>query len=98
MVDRCQSSRWYGRREWAHRPEDAADAVQDGEGLLEALHDAQPDQDVLRMPHRALTGKPQLDFMCHQVIQGVPTVSHRQLQDKEEQARELLVLISLFVP
>ena len=41
-------SRWQGRRDWAHRPEDAADAVQDGEGPLEALHDAQPDQEVLQ--------------------------------------------------
>ncbi len=41
-------------QDWADRPEDAADAVQDGEGLLEALHDAQPNQEVLRMAYRAL--------------------------------------------
>lgn len=40
----------FGRkgREWAHRLENAVDTIQDGEGLLEALHDAQPDQEVLQ--------------------------------------------------
>ena len=32
----------------AHRLEGAADVVQDGEGLLVAAHDAQPDQEVLK--------------------------------------------------
>ena len=65
---------WQGRREWADRPEDATDAVQDGEGLLQALHDAQPDQEVLQHDVQSI-GMLQLKVVCLGVTPNVPTKS-----------------------
>lgn len=64
-----------GGKEGAHRPEDAADAVQDCEGLLQALHDAQPDQEVLHDRYRALARKSHAGYQCHQLASTPACVS-----------------------